>query len=74
VKQRKIKAEESGLFMEDVFGKQTHSQKWRLQSTIDLYFLNKGKYVNYNPNSEIPEKLMWTSWLFCPIATYPIQS
>ena len=47
--------------MEDVFGKQTLSQKWRLQSTIDLYFLNKGKYVNYNPNSEIPEKLMWTS-------------
>ena len=56
--QRKIKAVEFGLFMEDVFGKQTLSYKWHLQSTIDLYFLNKGKYVNYHPNREILEKLM----------------
>jgi hypothetical protein len=58
VNQRKIKAVEFGLFMEDVFGKQTLSYKCRLQSTIDLYFLNKGKYVNYHPNCEIPEKMM----------------
>ena len=58
MKQRKIKAEEFGLFMEDVFGKQTLSYKWRMQSTIDLYFLNNRKYVNSNPNCEIPEKLM----------------
>ena len=44
--------------MEKMFGKQTLSYKWRLQSTIDLYFLNKGKYVNYHPNHEILEKLM----------------